>query len=203
MMLLGGLSMAWADVPLPQMEQITAGQKEKVQAIFDQQQRNFAEACTSVKLLKASALSVAEPIMVAADGKLTAGHWRVRYDVDACGKAGLRTVDMHVVPGGIAIEPLTPGGTLADAKLQADVAHSFAMAGYVAMPQCTQDPMVRDTKVQIYPGTAKERWQEIWIGSMCGRDLGQVVEFLPTKNGTTFKMSLPVKAAKAAPKAAQ
>jgi len=181
----------WADAEVQTLEKVTAGERDKVQAIFSQQQRNFGETCETVKLLKAKALSVAEPVVMGADGRPVSGRWRVRYDVDACGVAGLRMVEMHAMGQGIAIEALAPGETLADAKLQADVQHSFTMAGNVAMPQCREEPVVRDTKVRIFPTTAKDRWQELWIGGMCGRDLGQVVEFLPTKGGTTFKMTLP------------
>lgn len=187
---------AFAQVDVATVEKITAGERDKVQAIFTQQQRNFAETCKSVKIIRATALSLAEPVVTDKTGKAVAGRWRARYAVDACGVAGLRMVEMKVVGQGIAIDPLAPGETLADSKLQADVLHSFALAGNVAMPKCNAEPVIRDTKVRIYPATAKDRWQELWIGGMCGRDLGQVVEFLPTKGGTTFKMSLPTASVK-------
>lgn len=181
----------WAQASVAQVESLTARELDKVLAILVQQQRNFREVCGNVKIIKATAISVAEPVILS-DGKPMQGKWRARYSVDACGTVALRNVAMSVVPGGIAIEPLVPGETLTDTTLQADVLKSFEMAGRVAMPQCASEVVVRETKVRIYPQRATDRWQELWVGSMCGRDLGQAVEFLPTKGGTTFKMSLPV-----------
>lgn len=189
--LLVGVAPVWADTSLAKVEKITAPELPKVKMIVAQQQRNFRDACETVKVIRATALSVAEPVVVDAAGKVVKGSWRVRYAVDVCGEAGLRTVEMVAGNSGLALEPLVPGATLADKRLQEDIQRSFRMAGNVAMPQCTELPVIRDTRVTIYPAKPNERWQELWIGRMCERDLGQVVEFLPTKAGTTFKMSLP------------
>lgn len=195
MLALGGVTHAWAEADMATVETITAGQKDKVQAIFLQQQRNFGEKCEVAKIVKATALSLMDPVEVGTNGKPVRGRWMVRYSVDACGTGGLRTVQMKAAGDGLAIDPLVPGETLADATLQADVRKSFDMAARVAVPKCDQPSVVRDTRVRIHPATPKDRWQELWIGGMCGRDIGQVVEFLPTGRGTTFKMSLPVQTA--------
>lgn len=186
----------WAEATVAQIEALTAAEMPKVGSILLQQQRNLGVKCANVKVLKASALSITEPVVLGADGKPTAGSWHVRYVVDACGTAGLRMVGFTAVKGRVAMDALVPGETLADRKLQDDVMRSFALAGQVAMPKCGDEPVIRETKVRVYPQTAKDKWQEIWIGRMCGRDLGQLVDFMPTKDGTTFKMSVPNYSAK-------
>lgn len=186
----------WAEVDLKGVEAISAKEFDKVGAILGQQQRNFGETCTSLKLLKATALIVGVPVTMDVAGKPVTGNWRVRYAVDACGKVGMRMVDFTPMNGGIALEALVPGDSLTDARLQGDVVKSFRMAGQLMMPNCVDQPVVRETKVRIFPKTANDRWQEFWTGRMCGRDIGQVVEFMPTKHGTTFKMGLPVQTVK-------
>ncbi len=180
---------AWAD-DVATLEPVIAAQKDKVGAILLQQQRGLEDGCGALAVLMPSAVSVFVPPSKQGEA-LAQGHWQVRYAVDACGEAKLRNVDMKVVNGQVALEPLAPGDSLADAALQADVRRSFSMAGQVAMPQCAEAAVIREATVRAYPKTPTDRWQELWIGRMCGRDVGQVVEFLPTKGGTTFKMSLP------------
>ncbi len=185
-----------AQVNVTRVEQLTAAQRDKVEMILAQQQRNLANGCNKMRILKAEGVTVWESIRLK-DGKPASGRWAVRYVVEACGEVGLRNVEMHIVAGGnVAIDPLVPGTTLADLRLQEDVMSSFELAGREAMPQCTDDVVVRQTEVSVFPKTPKDRWREIWIGAMCGRDLGQVVDFLPTKNGTSFKMSVPKASAK-------
>jgi len=194
LLLLGMLiAPAWADDVAP-LEPVIAAQKDKVEAILLQQQRGLADGCNELAVLMPSAVSVFEALETQ-DSSLKQGHWQVRYAVDACGEAKLRNVDMKVVDGALALAPLVPGDSLADAALQADVRRSFSMAGQVAMPQCPEAAVIREATVRAYPKTPADRWQELWIGRMCGRDVGQVVDFLPTKTGTTFKMSLPTAAA--------
>lgn len=192
-LLAGGVQ---AQVNITRVEQLAAAQMDKVELILAQQQRSIADGCDKLRILKAEAVTVWEPV-VNKGAKPASGHWAVRYAVEACGEVGLRNVEMRVVEGGgVALNPLVPGATLADAKLQDDVLKSFELVGRVAMPSCHEPVVVRQTEVQVFPKEPKDRWQEVWIGGMCGRDLGQVVDFLPTKGGTTFKMSVPVKQAR-------
>lgn len=180
-------------VNITRVETLAAAQLDKVAMILAQQQRGIANGCDQLRILKAEAVTVWEPVLEVA-GKPASGHWAVRYAVEACNELGMRNVDMRVADnGGVALEPLAPGSTLADAKLQGDVLKSFELAGRVAMPNCNQPVVVRQTEVRIFPATKEDRWQEIWIGAMCGRDIGQVVDFLPTRKGTSFKMSVPNK----------
>ncbi|RYG60616.1 MAG: hypothetical protein EON60_06545 [Alphaproteobacteria bacterium] len=187
---------AVAQVNITRVEQLAAAQMDKVELILAQQQRSLANGCDKLRILKAEAVTVWEPIILR-DGKPASGRWSVRYAVEACGEIGLRNVEMRLVgDGNVAIDPLVPGSTLADAKLQKDIEASFELAGRTAMPTCTENVMVRQTEVSVYPKTPRDRWREIWIGVMCGRDLGQVIDFLPTKSGTSFKMTVPTQTAK-------
>ncbi len=183
-------------VNITRVETLAAAQLDKVEMILAQQQRAIANGCSQLRILKAEAVSVWEPL-VEQNAVPVSGRWSMRYAMEACGEVGFRNIDMRVVGnGGIALDPLVPGSTLTDAKLQADVERSFDMAGKVIMPDCNQPVVVRQTEVRVYPKAPKDRWQEVLIGAMCGRDIVQVVEFLPTKNGTTFKMNVPDKTAK-------
>lgn len=187
---------ATAQVNITRVEQLAAAQMDKVELILAQQQRSLANGCDKLRILKAEAVTVWEPVLLK-DSKPQSGRWSVRYAVEACGEIGLRSVEMRLVGNGnVAIDPLVPGATLADAKLQHDIENSFELAGRTAMPNCTDNVVVRQTEVSVHPKTPKDRWREIWIGAMCGRDMGQVIDFLPTKNGTSFKMNVPNQSAK-------
>ncbi|PZP39916.1 MAG: hypothetical protein DI585_02600 [Pseudomonas fluorescens] len=178
------------------VEEFTAYQNPKVQAIFNQQQRNLKEKCQAAFIKKATALVIQQqPVFVAQD-KLTEGHWVVRYVADVCGTPSTRTAEFKVVSGGVAINALAPGDTLADGKLQADILHSLALSANQMMPQCREEPNIRNTTITIHPGTVKDRWTELWIAEFCNRDIAQGIEFLPTKGGTTFKMNVPNKTIK-------
>jgi hypothetical protein len=172
------------------IETLIAAQKDKVGAILLQQQRGLADGCGQLAVLMPSAVTVYEPLEMAA-GKPVKGSWQVRYAVDVCGMAQLRNIAMDVVNGNVALADMVPGDTLTDRALQKDVVKSFGMAAQVAMPKCVGKPVIRETRVRVHPKTAKDPWEELWIGRMCGRDVGQVVRFVPNTNGTTFRMSLP------------
>ena len=189
----GLIPAAWGQVQasgISDIEVLIAKQKDKVEAILLQQQRSLADGCGKIAILMPSAVTVYEPLQMQA-GKPVKGHWQVRYAVDMCGMAQLRNIAMDVINGDIALAEMVPGDTLTDRALQADVRKSFDMAAEVAMPKCVGNPVIRETRVQIHPKGADDAWQELWIGRMCGRDVGQIVKFMPNKNGTTFRMSLP------------
>lgn len=187
----GLLPVAWGQVQgIAEMETLIAAQKDKVGAILLQQQRGLADGCGQIAVLMPSAVTVYEPLVMQA-GKPVSGRWQVRYAVDVCGGASLRNIVMQVVGGNIALAEMVPGDTLTDPTLQKDVVKSFDMAAEVAMPKCVDTPVIREARVRVHPKTAKDPWEELWIGRMCGRDIGQVVMFVPNDKGTTFRMSLP------------
>ncbi len=190
---IGLLPVAWGQAQskgVTDIEAVIAKQKDKVGAILLQQQRSLADGCGKIAVLMPSAVTVYEPLEQKA-GKPVKGSWQVRYAVDACGVAQMRNIAMDVVSGNIALAEMVPGDTLTDRALQKDVIKSFDMAAEVAMPKCVDNPVIREARVQVHPKSADDAWQELWIGRMCGRDVGQVVMFVPNKNGTTFRMSLP------------
>ncbi|TKW61305.1 MAG: hypothetical protein DI628_01350 [Blastochloris viridis] len=191
----GLLPVAWGQAQsqskaVTEIETVIAAQKDKVGAILLQQQRSLADGCGTLAILMPSAVTVYEPLQMQS-GKPVKGSWQVRYAVDACGMAQLRNIAMDVVNGNIALAEMVPGDTLTDRALQKDVLKSFDMAAEVAMPKCVGNPVIRETRVQIHPNGADDVWQELWIGRMCGRDVGQIVKFMPNAKGTTFRMSLP------------
>lgn len=191
-------AVTWAEessAAVGELEDLISRQKEKVEAILLQQQRGMADGCGKLAVLMASAVTVYEPLEVAS-GKPVKGSWQVRYAVDACGVAQMRNIAMDVVGGNIALAEMAPGDTLTDRALQQDVVTSFGMAAKVAMPACDGAAEIRETRVRVHPKTPKDAWQELWIGRMCGRDIGQVVMFMPNETGTSFKMSLPKPSAK-------
>jgi hypothetical protein len=191
LLLVGMLPVAWGQAKgVSDIEALIAAQKDKVGAILLQQQRGLADGCGKIAVLMPSAVTVYEPLEMAA-GKPVKGSWQVRYAVDVCGIASLRNIVMDVVGGNVALAEMVPGDTLTDRALQKDVIKSFDMAAEVAMPKCVDNPVIREARVRVHPKTAKDPWEELWIGRMCGRDVGQVVRFVPNTNGTTFRMSLP------------
>jgi hypothetical protein len=160
----------------------------KVAAVLMQQQLNMP-GCATLTVKEAVLATLSGPVVFNPDGSVRGGQWLVRYAVDVCGQRGLRNVAFTTTDKGIAIDALVPGETLADPALQRDVQRSFRLAAARAVA-CTDVPLVKSTDVLGYPLRPSDPWREVWIASLCDREVGQVIEFLPGPKGTTFKMAL-------------
>lgn len=161
----------------------------KVAAVLMNQQQGMP-GCATLTVKKAYLATLMGPVVFNPDGSVHNGQWLVRYAVDACGQQGFRNVAFTTTDKGIAIDALAPGETLADPRLQKDVVKSFRMAAARAVDDCKDAAVVKATDVLGYPQRPDKPWREVWIGTLCGREVGQVVEFLPGPKGTTFKMAL-------------
>lgn len=188
-------SAGWAEEARPVgaadlLARVSAAQGDKVQALLDNQQGRLG-SCKAVVVRAPVILSMPGAVVFNSDGSVRSGEWTVRYAVEACGVKGMRTVGFQAAEKGIAMEALAPGDTLAGRALQADVVKSFALAARVAMSGCTGALDVRDTQIVWHPKDKNSPWREVWVGHICGRDLGQVIDFTPNLAGTKFRMSLP------------
>jgi hypothetical protein len=86
-----------------------------------------------------------------------------------------------------------PGMTMADPELQKDTLKSLEVAVVRAMPKCDKAIAVRMTQVLEPPAKAQGRWKELWQAHACGREIGQVIEFVPNSKGVGIFMAMPQK----------
>jgi len=177
----------WAADTVAALEGVSRGMAPVAAAVLKQQGLNLG--CEDLAVAQATSLTVLDEPRVAATGE--GGRWVVRYAVAACGQPDVRSLLFDGRQGPVAVEALTPGGTLADPALQRDVRKSFALAVARAMPRCPGAAQIVRTQVVFYPKTPLTPWREVWIGRSCGHEVGQVVEFTPAAGGTRFRMAMP------------
>lgn len=169
------------------LEKISANMAGQVQTLLGQQQH--ALGCDDIKVVRLETLSILQDPVNLKVG--IGGHWVVRYAVESCMGAGYRSVEFDGRRGSVQAQALAPGETLADPALQADVLKSYQLAGTRIMPQCNQPVRIRQTTLVARPATLTSNWAELWIGTACGRDIGQRILFQPGKGGTRFALTLP------------
>ncbi|MBI1309251.1 MAG: hypothetical protein GC129_05335 [Proteobacteria bacterium] len=179
----------WAGEVEDVVGHVSAENADMVQAILAQQQKGLG--CGDFKLLEIDSVSVLSPPK---DATGKEGLWTTRFVTQACGEPVFGNVLFDMRKGPLEMDPLVPGDTRADPQLQADVAKSFAVSTAMAMEKCKDLPKIRSTRV-VAPPRENGSWKEVWIGTACGRDMGQMVDFMPTDKGVGFTMTLP-KAAK-------
>lgn len=181
-----------ADDVAAKLANVSEVQRDKVEAILENQQKRLG-ICNRVQVVQPVQVVAPGEVVFGRDGSVKDGVWLVRYAVKACNLADVRTVAFEAHGGRIGMEALVPGSSLADRDLQRDVMQNFALVAAKVDPRCGQLPVVRRTQV-VYPPDAKTKvWREAWVAAACGREIGQVIEFVPTPQGMRIVMSLPGK----------
>lgn len=162
----------------------------KVYLLLVGDEARITPTCTDVEPASASRVSVFGEIAFDAAGKAVGGLWTARYPVKVCNKAVIRSVAFASrADGNLEITPMVPGESLADPLLQLDTKQAFAVSIQKMIGECSAI-VVRDTQVVDPPVKLRDKWREAWIAHACGRDAGQVIEFVPNKEGTAVKMGL-------------
>lgn len=162
----------------------------KVYLLLVGDEARITPACKDVEPASASRVSVFGDVPFDAAGKATGGLWTARYPVKVCNKAVIRSVAFAArADGSLEITPMVPGESLTDPVLQADTKKSFAVSIQKLIGECPTI-VVRDTQVVKAPAKLDDGWTEAWIAHACNRDAGQVLEFIPNKDGTMVKMGI-------------
>lgn len=173
----------WTDI----LGRLSAAQGHMVQTVIAQQQKGLG--CKDYAL---QAIESVAGIRLPKNEKGEDGWWTARYSGTACGMKVLSNVEFDMREGVLKVAPLVPGDTRADPVLQADVKKSFAMAVAPARKaDCKENFRIRNTTVVEQPKKANSPWREVWVGTACRQDFGQVVTFLPNDKGVGFTMALP------------
>lgn len=162
----------------------------KVYTLLVADEMRITPACKEVEPARASRVSVFGDVAFNDAGVATEGRWTARYPVRVCNKAVLRSVAFAARANGeLEISPMVPGESLADPLLQLDTKKAFAVAVQKMIGECSKI-VVRDTQVVTVPAKLNSPWREAWIAHACDRDVGQVLEFEPNKDGTAIKMAI-------------
>ncbi|MFZ2587569.1 MAG: hypothetical protein WAZ18_05590, partial [Alphaproteobacteria bacterium] len=182
-------SMAYAEGPetarqTKLLTNVSLAQASKVAVILAQQHKHIAPKCPLGKL-EADNLSVLVDPEFNLDGVPEHGHWAVTYLTTACKTPVRRMMHFEGTKQGLVLEAGPPGATMADPMLAKDVWSSFQKSAVRQEPTCNPRNMVlKDTAMVEAPGSAAPYWREAWIARVCGKEMGQMVTFYPTKAGT-------------------
>lgn len=170
---------------------VTEAHGAQVKAILEQQQRQINSKCT-LSGLEADNLSILADPEFDVNAQPTHGVWAVTYKAKVCKAEVRRMVGFEADTKGLTIEAGPPGTTMADPVLAKDVWSSFQKAAVRQNGSCNPREMVlKDTQMVQAPSTATTSWREAWVAKVCGKEMGQIVHFYPTRAGTVFRMSLP------------
>jgi hypothetical protein len=172
---------------------INAGKRlaPQAQAVLEQQQSQIDSKCKLTKL-EPDTVSVMTDVTFNLDGIPERGEWTTSYLAQACNKPVRRTVGFKGTAKGVEVFAGAPGETKADAQLGQDVWRGFKIAATRAQPACKKMTLL-STQIAEEPAGPMGNWREAWIADVCGRQMGQIVSFYPTKRGTMFRLSLPEK----------
>lgn len=170
---------------------VVAGKRlvPQVEGVLAQQQAQIDSKCKLTKL-EPDTVSVLNDVAFNLDGIPQRGEWTTSYTAQACNKRVRRTVGFKGTEKGVQVIAGPPGDTKADAQLGADVWRAFKIAAARAHPDCKNMTLI-NTQIASEPVGAMGNWDEAWIADVCGRQMGQVVRFYPTKKGTMFRLALP------------
>lgn len=181
---------AFADETLADvLGKLSAEQAPRVQAVLAQQQKGLG--CKEYKV--SQLVSVAD-IRLPKNPTGADGMWAARFEGVACGHTAVGNVLFDMRDGPVKISELVPGETRADPVLQGDVRKSFVMSLMRAQKKpCGESLKIRNTTVVEQPKKDGAPWREVWVGTACKQDFGQVVTFMPNEKGVGFTMALPKK----------
>lgn len=172
---------------------LVAGERlaPQAKAVLEQQQAQIDPKCKLTKL-EPDTVSVMTEVTFNLDGIPQRGEWTTSYYATACNKKVRRTVGFKGAEKGVEVFAGAPGETMADAQLGQDVWRSFQISAARAQPECKRMKLV-NTQIAEKPAGPIGNWREAWIADVCGKQMGQIVSFYPTKKGTLFRMTLPEK----------
>ena len=178
-------ALAWADEASDILGKVSADEVNKAQSVLSQQARSLGCKDYKIKAL--------ESVGVMRNPKDKQGHdawWTARYSAKACGMMEEGNVEFDMRGDALKVSSLARGDSRADATLQADVRQSLAVTVWRAVPTCREGIRVRNAKLIDQPDK-NGKWRELWVAIACGRDVGQLVTFIPNNKGIGFTMTMP------------
>jgi hypothetical protein len=127
-----------------------------------------------------------EPVFEGASHAPRTAAWQEVWEVDACGKTGVRSVGFVARPNqGVVPLPMFPGESLADLKLQVDAGQTALSISAPAALRCTDRDTIQVSNSAVVNRAALNtgRWTERWTVAGCGRTADIEVEFSPGPQG--------------------
>jgi len=147
----------------------------------------LAAACKDVRPTKGRAWQpVEEPVFDPGAKTPKNAAWQETWEVNACGKSGVRSVGFVARHGqGIVPLPMFPGESLADLKLQHDAGQLALTDAAPAALRCEERGRIQviDSAVISRPDAARRQWSERWTVAGCGRTADIHVDFRPDPQG--------------------
>ena len=156
--------------------------------------------CPSASYTTAGEIGILTPVRTDAAGRLTAGAWKETVQQAGCGATRLLNALTTVQPDGtLQTQPLLPGTTITDPRLQQDSVQ-YAAAGMGEMPPGCDQGGVLDTRfvgldgrppgTQPTLGGPPMPWTEVWTLIACSKRADITMHFTPDPTGTDVRADL-------------
>ena len=156
--------------------------------------------CPTATYVTTGEVGILVPVQTNAGGRATAGVWKETVQATGCGMSRLLNALTTVQPDGtLQTDPLLPGSTITDPRLQQDSVQ-YAAAGMGEMPAgCDEGGVLNTRFVELdgrppgtrpTPGAAPRPWTEIWTLIACSRQVDVTMHFTPDSTGTDVRADL-------------
>lgn len=157
-------------------------------------------ACPTATYVTTGDIGILVPVQTNAGGRVTAGVWKESVQANGCGMSRLLNALTTVRPDGtLQTEPLLPGTTITDPRLQKDSVQ-YAAAGMGEMPPGCDQGGVLNTRfvgldgqppgIRPVPGASPRPWTEIWTLLACSKQADVTMHFIPDQTGTEIRADL-------------
>ncbi len=156
--------------------------------------------CPSASYTTTGEIGILSAVQADAAGHLTAGAWKESVQEAGCGASRLLNALTTVQPDGtLQTQPLLPGTTITDPRLQQDSVQ-YAAAGMGEMPSGCDQGGVLDTRfvgvdgqpagITPAPGSPPMPWTEMWTLIACSKRADVTMHFTPDPTGTDVRADL-------------
>ena len=155
------------------------------------------EGCPGANYTTTGTVGVLTPLLTDAGGRLVAGEWKEQIRESGCGTERLLNALTRAGPdGALETQPLLPGSTIADPRLQRDSVR-FAAGAMGGMPPGCDGGAVTDTRfvgvdgqpagVLPLPASPPRPWTEVWTLQACAKRAQVEMHFKPDATGTDIR----------------
>ena len=156
--------------------------------------------CPSASYTTTGDIGILAAVQTDAAGRVTAGEWKETIQESGCGATRLLNALTTVqADGTLQVQPLLPGTTITDPRLQQDSVQ-YAAAGMGEMPPGCDQGGVLDTRfvgldgrppgTQPSLGSPPMPWTEVWTLIACAKRADVTMHFTPDPTGTDIRADL-------------
>jgi hypothetical protein len=145
-------------------------------------------ACKDIRVTRARSWRPVdeEPSFDGASASPRNAVWQEVWEVDACGRPGIRNIGFVARPGqGVTPIPMFPGESLAELRTQVAAGQQALGVAASAALQCQERDRIQviNSAVTNRAEFGRGRWSERWTVAGCGRTADLDVNFTPGQQG--------------------